>query len=189
MFHLLPNLIADLGSVTWHQITNPVPCLLPPAGARMQECAGKEGWEPLPPQFGPVPLTTPTSQTPKSQPTLSALRSGHSLWAAPYVQSDRWGPGCSGWRVAVANKHSAPWSACVRRVTHCTPVGVDGRSLLLQVSAHSLVQLQERQGEALPGEEWAGPAPDRPTIRVLSAARVCSAGGSCHQNTVCSSGR
>uniref|UniRef100_Z4YLD7 Serine protease 33 n=1 Tax=Mus musculus TaxID=10090 RepID=Z4YLD7_MOUSE len=52
-----------------------------------------------------------------------------SLWAAPHVQPDRWGPGCSGWRVAVANKHSAPWSPCVRRVTHCTPVGVDGRSL------------------------------------------------------------
>lgn len=31
----------------------------------MQECAGKEGWEPLPPpQLVPVPLPTLTSQTP-----------------------------------------------------------------------------------------------------------------------------
>lgn len=52
----------------------------------------------------------------------------------------------------MANKHSAPRSPCVRRVTRCTPVGVDSRSLLLQVSAHSLSQLQERQGECCLGK-------------------------------------
>lgn len=129
MFHLPPNLIADPDSVTWHLIPNLVPYLLPPAGTRMQECAGKKGCEPLPPQLGPVPSSYAYVPDSKSQPSLSALLSCHSLWAAPHVQPDHWGPGCSGWRVAVANKHSAPWSPCVRRVTHCTPVGVDGRSL------------------------------------------------------------
>lgn len=35
----------------------------------MQKCAGKEAWDPPPPQLGPAPLSAPTSQAP-SRPSL-----------------------------------------------------------------------------------------------------------------------
>lgn len=52
-------------------------------------------------------------------------------------------------------------------VTHCTPVGANSSSLLLQVSTHSLIQLQKKNKawgkvEVWPGEVWAVLAPDRP---------------------------
>lgn len=147
MFHLLPNLIADPGSVTWHQIPNLGPCLLPPAGTRVQECTGKEGWQPTPSSAQPCPPSytdtdSPDPRVPAKPHSIASLLFYHSLRAAPHVQPDRWGPGCSGWGVAMASKHSAPRSPCVWRVTHRTPVGVDSRSLLPQVSALSLFQLQ-----------------------------------------------
>nr|XP_024644314.1 serine protease 33 isoform X2 [Macaca nemestrina] len=70
------------------------------------------------------------------------------LRAAPRVQWDRRGPGCTGRRVAMAGKHPASWSTRVREVAHRPPVGADSSALLPQVSAHRGPRrgVQGRQG-------------------------------------------
>lgn len=132
-----PTPLLDTKSIIWS-----LPCFL------LQELLGlREGSLQVrkprsPPESAPSWTSAPCFPSHTSLPGPRSSANPHrpcsfcSLRAAPRVQWDRRGPGCTGRRVAMAGEHPASWSARVREVAHRPPVGADSSALLPQVSAH-----------------------------------------------------